>query len=45
MTARDDNLTPGEMLAAARKKAGLSLDQLAEDTKIPLNYAAGCGNG
>ena len=37
MTARDDNLTPGEMLAAARKKAGLSLEQLAEDTKIPPN--------
>ena len=37
MTARDDNQTPGEMLAAARKKAGLSLEQLAEDTKIPPN--------
>ncbi len=37
MTTNGENLTPGEMLAAARSKAELSLEQLAEDTKIPAN--------
>ena len=37
MTADGENLTPGEMLAAARSKTELSLEQMAENTKIPLN--------
>ncbi len=30
-----ERLTPGEMLGTARRKAGLNLDQMAEETKIP----------
>lgn len=30
-----ERLTPGEMLGAARRKAGMNLDQMAEGTKIP----------
>lgn len=37
MTATGENLTPGEMLLAAREKASLTLEQVAENTKIPLN--------
>ncbi len=37
MSDSGENLTPGEMLAAARAKTALSLEQMAENTKIPLN--------
>ncbi|MCP4291836.1 MAG: hypothetical protein GY780_08390 [bacterium] len=37
MADRDENLTPGEMLAAARTKAELTLEEVADNTKIPLN--------
>ncbi len=37
MTASGANLTPGEMLSSARDQASLSLEQVAESTRIPLN--------
>ncbi len=37
MTISDSNLTPGEVLIAAREKASLSLEQVAESTRIAPN--------
>ena len=37
MTISENNVTPGEMLAAAREKASLSLEQVAENTRIAVN--------
>ncbi len=37
MTISESNLTPGEVLIAAREKADLSLEQVAESTRIAPN--------
>jgi Helix-turn-helix domain len=37
MNVSGDNLTPGEILSSARRKASLSLEQVAESTRIPAN--------
>ncbi len=37
MTSNENNLTPGEMLIAAREKASLSLEEVAEKTRIAAN--------
>ncbi len=37
MTVSEENLTPGEVLLAAREKAALSLEQVAESTRIAPN--------
>lgn len=37
MTVSENNLTPGEMLIAAREKANLSLEEVAESTRIAAN--------
>jgi len=37
MTVGEHNVTPGEMLAAAREKASMSLEQIAENTRIAPN--------
>lgn len=37
MSVSESNLTPGEVLVAAREKASLSLEQIAESTRIAPN--------
>ncbi len=37
MTVSENNLSPGELLIAAREKADLSLDEVAESTRIAPN--------